>query len=102
VGIGTDITKNSRIEHILQQSFKTRFIERVLHIKEIDEFHKKTDLKSQARFLASRFFLLFYKKESFKNSKRWAYKEALVKASSRKDLIYSGIYLKKDKSGIFP
>lgn len=32
---------------------------------------------------------------------RWALKEALVKASNRKDLRFPAIFVKKDKNGIF-
>jgi len=56
-GIGVDIARNSRFENLLQKSHKTRFLSRVLHSKEIEDFHTNNDLKSQARYLASRFFL---------------------------------------------
>ena len=53
-GIGTDIIKNSRLENLLEKSYKKRFIERVLHLKEIEQFHLKPNIKSQSQFLASR------------------------------------------------
>ncbi|EGR28777.1 hypothetical protein IMG5_169130 [Ichthyophthirius multifiliis] len=79
-GIGTDIVKNIRIQRIIQASIKQRFLNKVLHQIEIDEFNNKTDIQMQVRYLAS----------------RWAYKESLVKASGRKDLIFNHIYLEKD------
>lgn len=53
-GIGTDIIRNSRIENLLQRPYKKRFISRVLHSVEIEEFNNITSLKLQARYLASR------------------------------------------------
>lgn len=55
-GIGTDLAKNARFEEILLKSIRDRFLARVLHLSEIEDFNNKKDLKSQARFLASRFF----------------------------------------------
>ncbi len=33
------------------------------------------------------------------NLKRWCFKEAAVKASNRKDLIFPKMYLEKDQNG---
>lgn len=58
-GIGTDLAKNARFEEILLKSIRDRFLARVLHSREIQDFNNKKDLKSQARFVASRFLWLY-------------------------------------------
>lgn len=40
-GIGTDIVSNARIAGILSSPIKQRFLNKVLHPKEIEEFNTK-------------------------------------------------------------
>jgi holo-[acyl-carrier protein] synthase len=82
-GVGVDITKITRFSKILKEKYAKNFLNKALHPKEILELNalKREDLK--AKFLAS----------------RWCYKEALVKASGNKSLIFSKVYLEKDSSG---
>ena len=83
LGVGVDITKISRIEKLVNRSpyFHERFLTGTFHPKEVEEYREKDIAHVQMQYLAS----------------RWALKEALVKASSRTDLDYTGIYLKKLK-----
>lgn len=82
-GIGVDIVKNARIQKILQSNYAERFLHRVLHPVEIQQIKDKGDIGQQTFFLAS----------------RWGFKEACVKASGRKDLIFPQMYLEKDTTG---
>lgn len=82
-GIGVDIIKNPRIRNILLSNYSERFLNRVLHPKEITELKAKQDIDQQTLYLAS----------------RWSFKEACVKASGRKDLIFPKMYLEKEPSG---
>ena len=80
-GVGVDITKVARIERLINRGtyFRERFLTGTFHVSEIEEFKTKDAEHVQFQYLAS----------------RWALKEALVKASGRTDLEYTGIYLDK-------
>jgi len=82
-GIGVDIVKSARMKRILQSSYSERFLHRVLHPKEIIELKNRADIEQKTLYLAS----------------RWCFKEACVKASGRKDLIFPQMYLDKDPNG---
>jgi phosphopantetheine--protein transferase-like protein len=82
-GIGVDITKVNRFFNLINK-YEKNFTHKVLHLKEINEYHKLTSINMKAKFLAS----------------RWSYKEAIVKASGNKQLIFSKIYLEKNLDGI--
>lgn len=96
LGIGVGIVENSRIENIMQKTYNSRFVTRVLHFKEREEFNKKIDITAKSIYLSSRFSKkIIYIYQIY----RWAYKEALTKASGRKDLVFSKIHLIKDANG---
>ena len=59
--------------------FHERFLTGTFHPKEVEEYNQKDVEHVKIQYLSS----------------RWALKEALVKASGRTDLDYTGIYLKK-------
>ena len=84
LGIGVDICKIARIQRILTKSAYSheRFLTGTFHESEVAEYRAKEAEQVKVQFLAS----------------RWALKEAMVKASGRTDLDYTGIYLKKEKS----
>lgn len=81
LGIGVDLCKVSRIQRIITKNdyHYNRFLTGVYHQTEVEEFKAKQDEAVKLQYLASRFAL----------------KEALVKASGRRDLDYTGIYLFK-------
>ena len=81
LGIGVDITKTSRIQKLVNRGpyFHQRFLTGTFHPIEVEEYNEKEVEHVKMQYLAS----------------RWALKEALVKASGRTDLDYTGIYLKK-------
>ena len=83
-GVGVDICKTARIERILTKSAYSheRFLTGTFHVCEIAEYRAKQVDYVKVQYLAS----------------RWALKEALVKASGRTDLDYTGIYLEKSYS----
>ena len=87
LGVGTDIASVDRMLKIVKRggTFEERFIRRVLHEREIEEYREigdnEEDKKRAAAYMAS----------------RWAFKEAMVKASGNTSLYYPGMYLKKDK-----
>ncbi len=81
-GVGVDIAKISRFERIINL-YEKGFIRKVLHKNEIEEYNKITIIENKTKYLAS----------------RWSFKEALVKATGNKGLIFSMIYLKKDLTG---
>ena len=83
IGIGVDIAANIRFKQILEKSTRDRFLSKVLHIKEIEILNQKKVIDVQAQYLAS----------------RWATKEALVKATQLKDLIYPNIEVFSDPNG---
>jgi len=82
-GIGVDVVKSARMKRILSSSYAERFLIKVLHPKEITELKGRGDIEQQTLYLAS----------------RWCFKEACVKASGRKDLIFPQMYLDKDPNG---
>jgi holo-[acyl-carrier protein] synthase len=67
-GIGIDLVKISRMQKILEQSYKQRFLTKVLHPRELEHFKDITNEEYQAQYLAS----------------RWAAKEATIKAIGRR------------------
>lgn len=67
-GIGVDICKIPRIAGILRKTYAGRFLEKVLHTSE-------NKLENTAEYVAG----------------RWAAKEALVKATGRRDVIFSQV-----------
>ena len=77
-GIGVDITKISRFLNIINK-YENNFIHKILHINEIGEYN----INIKSRFLAS----------------RWSYKEALVKATGNKKIIFTKVYLEKNNEG---
>ncbi|TNV75148.1 hypothetical protein FGO68_gene14064 [Halteria grandinella] len=87
-GVGTDICSVQRMTHMIDRGpqFLDRFLKRVLHDQEIEEFKKinqsQEDVKQAGQYLAS----------------RWAFKEAMVKASGNTGLYYPGMYLKKGEN----
>lgn len=54
LGIGIDLVKINRMEKILQQSYKLRFLTKVLHPRELEHFKEINNEEYQAQFLASR------------------------------------------------
>jgi len=81
-GIGVDITKISRFLNIINK-YENNFIHKILHINEIGEYNKISNINIKSRFLAS----------------RWSYKEALVKATGNKKIIFTKVYLEKNNEG---
>lgn len=79
--VGIDIVEHARISRIMNK-FEERFISKVLHKIEIDEY-KKMGEKSKLAFLSS----------------RWAVKEALVKTISNKQIVFSKVSLVKSIEG---
>jgi phosphopantetheine--protein transferase-like protein len=83
-GIGVDISKISRFERIIKTApYLVNFLNKVLHKNEILEFNALKNDEQKSKFLAS----------------RWSVKEALVKATNNKQLIYSNIFIWKDSNG---
>jgi holo-[acyl-carrier protein] synthase len=82
-GVGIDITKIPRFSRLLEQKYINNFLNKALHPIEIEEIKKLTSNELKARYLAS----------------RWSFKEALVKATGDKHIIFSCVYLKKESSG---
>lgn len=82
-GVGIDISKIPRFEKILKAKYARNFIDKALHASEIEELNSLKTEEMKAKFLAS----------------RWSYKEALVKATGNKQLIFSKVFLKKSNSG---
>lgn len=81
-GIGIDIVQIKRILSITTK-FEEGFLRKVLHLKEIEEYKKITNEKKKTQYLAS----------------RWAVKEALVKATGDKSIVFSNVYIDKETSG---
>ena len=52
-GIGVDVVKVPRIQKILSNRHRHRFLRKVLHQEEINEYQNKKD-EQQATFVASR------------------------------------------------
>src|SRR5690349_20411368 len=82
-GVGIDISKIPRFNKILNEKYAQNFLNKALHPREIEELNalKTEDLK--AKYLAS----------------RWSYKEALVKASGNRQIIFSKVFLQKTPTG---
>ena len=74
----------SRIERLINRGpyYQERFLTGTFHPTEVEEFRNKEVDHVRVQYLAS----------------RWALKEALVKATGRTDLDYTGIYLQKTKN----
>lgn len=85
-GIGIDIVQNKRIESVLAKTSALRFITKVLHSDEIQQFDTLKQDKIRTQFVAS----------------RWAVKEATVKALGRKELVFSDLKIIKDQTGKVP
>lgn len=84
LGVGVDIVANQRFARLLGQPYAPRFLSRVLHSPaEFEEFHARRGPEEQARYLAS----------------RWALKEAVVKATGARDLVFSQMWLAKSPQG---
>ena len=79
LGIGVDICKVSRIQRLIGRGayYHERFLTGVFHESEVAEYRRKEVESVKVQYLASRFAL----------------KEAMVKATGRQDLDYTGIYL---------
>ena len=84
--MGVDIIKNSSMKGILDKPSRDRFIAKVYHQNEIDLINQYIRDQNDKR-------LLEYM------SSRWAAKESLVKASRRKDLVYSSILVSSHEDG---
>ena len=82
-GIGVDLVQISRITRILEGKISSRFLNRVLHVKERAEYQSFTSAKRRSEFVAS----------------RWAYKEAIVKATGNKKIIFNKVCLVKTIEG---
>ena len=82
-GVGIDIAKIPRFQKLINQKYFKNFINKALHRLEIEEMNNLKTEEQKAKFLAS----------------RWSYKEALVKATGNKHIIFSKTYLKKHTSG---
>jgi holo-[acyl-carrier protein] synthase len=81
-GVGIDIAKIPRFSRLLEQKYINNFLNKALHPIEIEEINKLKQ-EQKAKYLAS----------------RWSYKEALVKATGDKGIIFSKCFLKKNESG---
>ncbi len=83
LGVGTDIVSVDRILKIIQRgpAYEKRFLSKVFHQVEFEEYYKKDDDTLKSQYLAS----------------RWALKEASVKACGDKRLYYPGLYLQKEE-----
>lgn len=81
-GVGVDITKISRFTGIISK-YESNFIYKVLHNNEIDEYKKLLTLENKSQYLAS----------------RWSFKEALVKATWNKSIIFTKTFLVKNENG---
>jgi len=81
-GVGVDISKIPRFKRIIE-SHEASFIRKMLHEYEIKEYHEIKLIENKMKYLAS----------------RWSLKEALVKATGNKSLVFSKVYLEKNKEG---
>jgi len=82
-GVGIDIAKIPRFQKLIKERYFKKFINKALHPVEIEEMNNLKTEEQKAKFLAS----------------RWSYKEALVKATGDKHIIFSKTFLKKSPSG---
>lgn len=81
-GVGVDIAKIPRFKRIIE-SHEASFIRKILHENEIKEYHEIKLIDNKTKYLAS----------------RWSFKEALVKATGNKSLVFSKVYLEKNEEG---
>ena len=77
-GIGIDIVSNARMSKLLAKSTADRFLQKALHRSEIDKYKSIELEKNAVQYMAS----------------RWAAKEALVKATRRKDIDFASVWIK--------
>jgi holo-[acyl-carrier protein] synthase len=82
-GVGIDITKVPRFTKLINQKYIGNFLNKALHPYEIDEYNRLKTIELKSKYLAS----------------RWSYKEALVKATGNKKIIFSKVYLIKKDQG---
>ena len=82
-GIGIDIVQNKRILGLLTRSNGERFLKKALHPEELLKLESFQLEKNRIEFVSS----------------RWAAKEAVVKASRRKDLDFAAIWIKSNPDG---
>lgn len=84
IGIGVDIVRNARLLALFRKPAGERFISKAFHPAEIERIRALNgDDKNLAEFLGS----------------RWAAKEALVKASRKKELDYAAVRIAKQEDG---
>jgi holo-[acyl-carrier protein] synthase len=81
-GVGVDIAKIPRFKRIIE-SHEASFIRKVLHENEIKEYSEIKLIDNKTEYLAS----------------RWSLKEALVKATGNRSIIFSKVYLEKNIEG---
>ena len=82
-GLGIDIVQNKRIMGLLARSNGDRFLKKALHPEELLKLESLQLEKNKIEFVSS----------------RWAAKEAVVKASRRKDLDFAAIWIKSNPDG---
>ena len=82
-GVGIDITKTLRFKKLIGEKYIQNFLNKALHQKEIGELNILKNDDAKARFLAS----------------RWSVKEALVKATGNKKIIFSKTLITKNEQG---
>ena len=82
-GVGIDITKIPRFTKLIDQKYIGNFLNKALHPKEIEEYNRLKTIELKSKYLAS----------------RWSYKEALVKATGNKKIIFSKVFLLKKDQG---
>lgn len=84
IGIGVDIVKNARLLALFRKPAGERFVSKAFHPLEIERIRALAeDEKNLAEFLGS----------------RWAAKEALVKASRKKELDFAAVRVAKNADG---
>ncbi len=84
IGIGVDIVRNARLLSLFRKPAGERFIAKAFHPLEIERIRAlNEDEKNLAEFLGS----------------RWAAKEALVKASRKKELDFAAVRISKNADG---
>jgi holo-[acyl-carrier protein] synthase len=82
-GIGIDISKIQRFDKIIQTRYYLNFINKALSKEEIEEIQNLKTVEQKGKYLAT----------------RWAAKEALVKATGNKQIIFSKVWIKKEETG---
>lgn len=84
IGIGVDIVRNARLLALFRRPTGERFITKAFHPTEIEKIRAlAADEKNLGEYLGS----------------RWAAKEALVKASRRKELDFAAVMVAKNEDG---